>query len=640
MIPRLRSRPENDRAPAGNSRFEKLGRFKSAFSLVYWMVVLLVLAYAFSPLARAADRPLLVGMALLAATLNLVFLHFLPQRLWNSLGVMVMISVTSAFTLALVQRTGPLDSPVFGIILLIALAASLVLSRIASVGLVAAISLAFLGLVAMQTDLSTTSYLLAGVQLASLWVMTYVGGFLSQELSLTDSDLGHWELEQQIRDARQGAREVFAGSIHDLKNALDEVLERVTFALRVPAAGVFLLDEDKKGLILTSHSGLPSDLSQLVAVQRLSELGAGLASRAALQRKPFVLDDLITDPFVEEFREAILLSGWRSTACLPMVSRGKVVGVLQLFADEMGFFTEARLSTLASLTTELALSVENVSLAEEGRRRRTELAALHGAAKTMSTTQTLKEAVQSALDAIEQLGFSRAKVFLLDDRRRELILQPSTWVPPEEVGMRVLLGQGAIGRLHSPAKSTTEGGNCYLCLPMVVGGSTIGVIHLDSLHEPYWGDARTDLARGFVDYAAPILQNVRYFRQLQQRAIQDELTGLYNRRFLEGHLHKQLAMASRYAQPLAVLMLDIDLFKTINDRFGHDAGDLVLRSFSSSLSQTIRASDVVARWGGEEFVVVLPSTIGHAAKAPRRRSGNRLSNCPSKSRSRGFRESP
>jgi diguanylate cyclase (GGDEF)-like protein len=534
---------------------------------------------------------------------------------------------------------------------------------------------------------------------------------------------------------------------------------------------------------------LPSDLSELVAVQRLSEPGAGLASRAAMQRKPFVLDDLITDPFVEEFREAILLSGWRSTACLPMVSRGKVVGVLQLFADRMGFFTEARLAALEPLTTELALSIENVSLAEEGRRGRTELAALHGAAKTMSTTQTLKEAVQSALDAVERLGFPRAKVFLSDDRGRELILQPCAWVTPEEAGRRVALGEGLIGRagqsgevvrsddgsgdgdrlsptvrsqiavplkvkgnligildigheranafgekdvdillsfanqaaiaidngrlyeaektrtehlaawrdysariqtaqsepevlaallhyldrlvapnqsvvyrpipedktlevtqhvglpgrcggspqidaasciayrtgksfrydgaseLPCPVKSTTEGGRCYLCLPMVVGGSTIGVIHLDSLHEPYWGEARTELARSFVDYAAPILQNVRYFRQLQQRAIQDELTGLYNRRFLEGHLQKQLAMASRYAQPLAVLMLDIDLFKTINDRFGHDAGDLVLRSFSLSLSQTIRASDVVARWGGEEFVVVLPSTIGRAAKA-------------------------
>jgi diguanylate cyclase (GGDEF)-like protein len=788
MIRRLRPGLESHPAPDGRPRVEKLGRFQSAFSLVYWMVVLLVLAYAFSPLARAADRPLLVGMSLLAATLNLVFLHFLPQRFWNSLGVLVMVSVTSAFALVLLQRTGPLDSPFFGIILLIALAASLVLSRIVAVGLVTVISMAFLGMAAYQTDLSTTSYLLAGIELASLWVMTYVGSFLSQELSLTDDDLGQWELEQRIRDALQGAREVFAGS-HDLKNALDEVLERVTFALRVPAAGVFLMDENKKGLILTSHSGLPSDLSELVAVQRLSEPGAGLASRAALQRKPFVLDDLITDPFVEEFREAILLSGWRSTACLPMVSRGKVVGVLQLFADRMGFFTETRLATLVSLTTELALSIENVSLAEEGRRRRTELAALHGAAKTMSTTQTLKEAVQSALDAIERLGFPRAKVFLLDDRGRELIPQPSAWVPPAEAEMRVALGEGVIGRaaqtgevvrandgpgdlsprsptvrsqiavplkvkgnligildieheranafrekdvdilisfanqvaiaidngrlyeaektrtehlaawrdysariqtaqsepevlaallhyldrlvapnqsvvyrpipedktlevtqhvglpgrcggsaqidaagciayrtgktfrydgaseLPCPVKSTTEGGKCYLCLPMVVGGSTIGVIHLDSLQEPYWGEARTELARSFVEYAAPILQNVRYFRQLQQRAIQDELTGLYNRRFLEGHLQKQLAMASRYAQPLAVLMVDIDLFKTINDRFGHDAGDLVLRSFSSSLSRTIRASDVVARWGGEEFVVVLPSTIGRAAKA-------------------------
>lgn len=792
MMARFGSRSQSgtERSSAGGARIERLRRFQTTFSLVYWLVVLLVLAYTFSPLARAADRPLLVGLALIAATLNLVLLNIHPHRLGNSYGVLGMVLVTSGSALALVYWTGPLASPFFAILLLIVLAASLVLSRVAAVGLVAAISLTFLGLVSRHVDLSTASYLPAAVQLASLWMMSYLGGFLSQELALTANDPGHRELEQRIRDALQGARDVFAGSINDLKNALDEVLERVTFALGVPAAGVFLLDEKKKGLILTSHSGLPSDLAELVAVQRLSEPGAGLASRAALQRKPVVLDDLITDPLVEEFREAILLSGWRSTACLPMVSRGKVVGVLQLFADEMGFFTETRLAALASLTTELGLSIENVSLAEEERKRRTELAALHGAAKTMSTTQTLKDAVQGALDAIERLGFARAKLLLLDEPRRELVLQPCAWVPPEQAMTRVSLSKGTIGQaaqsgevvktdemesrsgefrpswgrsrivvplkvkgnligvldieheradafgekdvrilisfanqaaiaidnarlyeaektrtehlaawrdysariqtaqaeseviaallhyldrlvgpsqsvvyrpipedktlevtqhvglpgrcgdssridaasciayrtgkafrydgpneLPCPVKSSTEGGKSYLCLPMVVGGSTIGVIHLDSSHEPYWGEERTELARGFVDYAAPILQNVRYFKQLQQRAIQDELTGLYNRRFLEGHLQKQLAMASRYAQPLAVLMLDIDLFKTINDRFGHDAGDQVLRSFSLSLSQTIRASDVVARWGGEEFVVVLPSTIGHAAKA-------------------------
>jgi diguanylate cyclase (GGDEF)-like protein len=793
MIARLKSPSQDDGLVSAEegARSEKLRRFQPTFSLVYWMIVLLVLVYAFSPLTRATDRPLLIGLSLVAATINLVFLHFLPHRFWNSFGVISMVVVTSGFTLVLIDSTGPLMSPFFAILLFIVLAASLVLSPLLAVVLVLAISLAFLGLVAFQGDLTPSSYLPAAVQLASLWVMVYVGGFLSQELSLTGADAGYGEHEQRIQNALQGTRDVFAGPTHSVKNALNETLERVTFALRVPAAGVFLIDEKKKGLILTSHSGLPSDLAELVAVQRLSEPGAGLASRAALQRKPVVVDDLITDPLVEEFREVILLSGWRSTACLPMISRGKIMGVLQLFADEMGFFTSARLAALTSLTTELGLSLENVALAEEDRRRRAELAALHGAAKTMSTSQTLKEAVQSAVDAIERLGFPRGKVLLLDEGRRELVLQPCSWVPPEQAASRVPLGKGLVGQaaqsgevvktregtepgssdfdptaqrseivvplkvkgnligvldiehehaeafgekdvriltsfanqaaiaidnarlyeaektrtehlaawrdysariqtaqseaevmaallhyldrlvapsqsvvyrpipedrvlevtqhvglpgrcgdstqidaasciayrtgkafrfdgaseLPCPVKSDKEGGKSYLCLPMVVGGSAIGVMHLDSSQQPYWGVERTELARGFVDYAAPILQNVRYLRQLQQRAIQDELTGLYNRRFLEGHLHKQLAMASRYAQPLAVLMLDIDLFKTVNDRFGHDAGDRVLRSFSVSLAQTIRASDVVARWGGEEFVVVLPSTVGHAAKA-------------------------
>ncbi len=793
MIRRFKSRFQgsSEVSAEGGTRTEKLRRFQATFSLVYWMVTLLVLAYAFS-LARIGDRPLLIGLALIAATINFLFLLFRPQRFSFSHGALAMVVITSVFALLLVYWTGPLDSPFFAAILLLVLTASLVLSRVAAVAVVSAISLAFLGIVALRSQLGTPSSLLtAGVQLATLWVMAYVGGFLSQELTLRDGELTQWELEQRVRDASQGAREVFAGTINDLKNALDEVLERVTFALRIPAAGIFLLDEEKRGLILTSYTGLPSDLAELVAVQRLAEPGAGLGSRAALQRKPFVLDDLITDPLVEEFREAILLSGWRSTACLPMVSRGKVVGVLQLYADEMGFFTESRLNALGALTNELGLSIENVSLAEEEKKRRTELAALHGAAKTMTSTQTLNEAVHSALDAIGRLGFPHAKVLLLDERRRQLVPQPSSPGAAAEAMARTPLGKGATGQaaqtgevvlipdtaelpladgnregarsqiavplkvkgnligvlgieheqpnafgdkdirvltsfanqaaiaidnarlyeaektrtehlgvwrdysariqtaqtesevlaallhyldrlvapnqsvvyrpipedkllevtlhvglpgrcghdsrvdaasciayrtakvfrydgakeLPCPIKSLTEGGDSYLCLPMVVGGSTIGVIHLDSLHEAYWSEERTELARGFVDYAAPILQNVRYFKQLQQRAIQDELTGLYNRRFLEGHFQKQLAMASRYEQPLAVLMLDIDLFKTINDRFGHDAGDRVLRSFSVNLSQTIRASDVVARWGGEEFVVILPSTIGHAAKA-------------------------
>ena len=247
-------------------------------------------------------------------------------------------------------------------------------------------------------------------------------------------------------------------ALNDLKNALDEVLERASFALHIPAAGIFLVDEEKRGLILTSYTGLPSDLAELVAVQRLAEPGAGLASRAALQRKPFVLDDLITDPLVEEFREAILLSGWRSTACIPMVSRGRVVGVVQLFADEMEFFNEFRLAALGALTNELGLSIDNVSLAEEEKKRRTELAALHGAAKTMSSTQTLNDAVHSALDAIGRLGFPHAKVLLLDERRRQLVPQTSSPGAAAEAMTGTPLGKGAAGQAAQSGEPVLDPG--------------------------------------------------------------------------------------------------------------------------------------------------------------------------------------
>lgn len=774
------------------ARLEKSRRFQAAFSLVYWMVTLLVLVYAFSPLVEEADRPILVGLALLAATLNFFVQHFRPDR-WSAFrGVLPMVVVFSVFTLVLIQLTGPLTSPFFAILLLLVLAASVALSRVAAVGLVVGISLTYLVLVALKSQLSTApSLLIAGVHLVTLWLMVYVGGFLSQELALSDVETGQRELERKVRDALQGVRDVFAGSVNDVKSILDEALERVTFALGAPAAATFLLDEEKKGLILTSSTGLPIEVAELVAVQRLAEPEMGLAGRAASHRKPVVLDDLIVHPLAEDFREASLLSGWRSTACLPLISRGRLVGVLQLFADETGFFTESTLATLAILTTEIALSIENVGLLQEQEKRRAELAVLHGAAKNMTSTQTLKEAVRSTLEALSRLGFPLSRVLLLDEHRDELVVQPTPSLPPAQALTRVRLGEGSAGKaaqsgelvivpdtlkdsptarggsstrseivvplkvkghligvleighrrprafgeedvrvlmsfanqaaiaidnarlyegernraeqlvawrdysariqsaqtesevlaallhyldrlvdpnqsvvyrpipqdgvleviqhmgqpgrcsrsariedstsciafrtgktfrydgskeLACPTKSTTEGGARYLCLPMVVGGSTIGVIHLDSRNEAYWSEERTELARAFVDYAAPILQNIRYFKQLQQRAIQDELTGLYNRRFLEGHLQKQLAMASRYEQPLAVLMLDIDLFKEINDRFGHDAGDRVLKSFSVSIARAIRASDVVARWGGEEFVVLLPSTVGQAAK--------------------------
>jgi polar amino acid transport system substrate-binding protein len=102
--------------------------------------------------------------------------------------------------------------------------------------------------------------------------------------------------------------------------------------------------------------------------------------------------------------------------------------------------------------------------------------------------------------------------------------------------------------------------------------------------------------------------------QLEEIASQDDLTRIYNRRMLNEFLHKLTSAADRYRQPLSIVFFDIDDFKLINDRYGHEAGDEVLVRLADIIGSTLRESDVFGRWGGDEFVILLPETTREQAR--------------------------
>ena len=149
-----------------------------------------------------------------------------------------------------------------------------------------------------------------------------------------------------------------------------------------------------------------------------------------------------------------------------------------------------------------------------------------------------------------------------------------------------------------------------VCLPIIGQGQTLGLLHVATDHEawdnPKQGEITLRRLRTMADRVGPALANLKLRETLRTLSIRDPLTGLFNRRYLEESLVRELHRAARTDKPLSVIVIDIDHFKRFNDQFGHEAGDLVLRTFSEIVQQNIRKSDMACRLGGEELVVVLP----------------------------------
>lgn len=147
----------------------------------------------------------------------------------------------------------------------------------------------------------------------------------------------------------------------------------------------------------------------------------------------------------------------------------------------------------------------------------------------------------------------------------------------------------------------------YLCLPLMVQGETFGVFYLDAT--PTSNDvSRRQLVLSVGESIKLCLSNLKLRKRLQEQATRDPLTGLYNRRYLEDTLPRELHRILRRNAPLSLAMLDLDYFKRFNDAFGHDAGDLILRESGRVLLEGLRKSDIACRYGGEEFVLILPDS--------------------------------
>lgn len=240
-----------------------------------------------------------------------------------------------------------------------------------------------------------------------------------------------------------------------------------------------------------------------------------------------------------------------------------------------------------------------------------------------SQTPMQKVVKRMTLSLQKVLGADECSILILDEGSRELAFSESSGLSKWEVGnIRFRMGEGVAGwvaRYKKPVlipdvnidprfvqfSKQRRRIQSMICVPLVTKRTLIGAVSLTTRNSDHvFSEEQLEIAVLLAAHISLALENNR----LYEISVSDGLTNLYNRRYLEGRLHKELAYSKRFHKPLTVLMADIDFFKRLNDTHGHQAGDHALRTFGEILTNSLREYDVVARYGGEEFVVLLPST--------------------------------
>lgn len=257
---------------------------------------------------------------------------------------------------------------------------------------------------------------------------------------------------------------------------------------------------------------------------------------------------------------------------------------------------------------------------------------LNQMARQLGACETEGEVFQLTVDAAERILDFSIRSLKIEEGNKLVVKATSPRSPREAAGARDPSNRGPVGRTRRTDQGETsrgshetrargrtqEGYESGISVP-------IGDKVMFQLSSAKPGAVKKDDARlleMLLGHTAEALKRVRSQNELKEQAIYDPLTGVYNRYYLNQALEQEIERCKRYNHAIAFLMVDINRFKEINDRFGHQTGDRVLQMVASSLTQDVRRADVVARYGGDEFLIMLPETDGDTDSVKRRIADN------------------
>lgn len=320
-----------------------------------------------------------------------------------------------------------------------------------------------------------------------------------------------------------------------------------------------------------------------------------------------------------------------AAACYLMV--GFVIGPMDVIIQSTGVLRMATFS-ISAIVIALILGVlsKQARYQRDERERAQELlsrtSAIYEIARALNATLEMDELLaRLAETAASECGADAARVILVSDDREAQVraaagraetfdeseghLDAANWIVKNEEVLSIKAGRVS----PKSAEGVVPPGDArhYLGAPMIGKGELVGVIELASRSGEGFRDADEDLLVVIAAQAAIAIENAKQYSRAQLMAMTDRLTGLWNHAEFHQRLHEEMARAQRHGRPMSLLFADLDNLKRFNDTHGHRMGDELLRQVAARLRASVRTTDFAARYGGDEFAVILPETTLNGA---------------------------
>ncbi len=326
----------------------------------------------------------------------------------------------------------------------------------------------------------------------------------------------------------------------------------------------------------------------------------------------------------------LLEEGVGALVAVPVQGISGCHGALAIYYELPRDFPPLEVETLLTYANHLGIALENARLYTASQQRADRIAAINRLTRVISSSLDIDAVYQVFAREVRQLiPYDRMGVVVPDESGDGLKIvqlasdrggpgeRGSVWSSSEGTGIAWVISRQqphvardlAEKRLFAEDEMLLkEGIRSSIRLPLIARGKVVGAIFLDSAAPGCYGERELELLVPLGEQLAIAIENASLFQRINRLALTDELTGLFNRRHFYHQLGQEFKRARRYGRPLSLLMIDIDFFKRYNDRNGHLAGDQALRMLAAKLRETTRSVDILARYGGDEFGIILPET--------------------------------